>query len=278
MVNNIYNNLFKGALLLFVSALSLSCLSDKKDNDSIWIKKLRIIPSHHGPNPSVIVFTIHTNSELKEVLLSEKWDSVKFSGGYFDTINYNNRIIGIAESENQDELILGMRGAFYMFTEEELDSIVSLTFKEVEINFYYKDNIWTLKPIEKKEYILLSEKRDDNIWIEEFKIRNGYAAIPAKVFFTVHTNNDLKDLLLSEIWDSVKFSGGFFDSINFNKRIIDFTELENKNELIFEIVTDKFLIYKEYQLDSITSFTFKKLEIDIYYKDYHWTLKPREMP
>ena len=277
-----------GALLLFVGTLSLSCLSDKKDNDSIWIKQLRI-RHKYVPNPDAVVFIIHSNNEMKDVLLSEKWDSIKFSGGFFDTINYFNitdtfyrNVLGIAETENQDELIIGMTGNFSMFTEEQTDSIVSLTFKEVEINIYSKNKHWTLKPLEEKDDILffshLSEKMYDNIWIEEFRITYMLYERPPSVFFTVHTNSYLKELLLAEQWDSVKFSGGVFDTVNFNKRFIDIEKLENvenQDKLILRITTDRFYTLTKEDVDSIVSRTFKELDIDIYYKDYHWTLKPR---
>jgi len=275
-----YNTLFKiSTLLLFVSTLFLSCSSDKKD-DRIWIKELKIMRSG-SINPAAVVFNIHTNSELKELFLSEKWDSIKFSGGFFDTINFNNRIIRIVEPENKDELILGMSlGRFSRFTYEQLDSIVFETLKEVEINVYYEDKHWTLKPLEKKEDMVfsvqLSEEMYKNNWIEKLRITHMLFERYPSVFFTVHTNNVLKELLLAKRWDSIKFSGGVFDTINFNNRIIDIEKSENHDELILRIATNRFLTLTTEEVDSIVSSTLKELEIDIYYKDYHWTLKPLE--
>lgn len=133
--------------ILMVLLLS-SCLSEnpnhRKENDYLLSFRLIKDPS---PNPDKVAFKIHSSEKLKEVLLAEKWDSIRFSGGIFDTGSYNNRLIGIAETDTPNELILGMPTlSFLSHSQSEMDSIALITYNKVEIDIYFKTQNWKLKP------------------------------------------------------------------------------------------------------------------------------------
>jgi hypothetical protein len=110
-----------------------------------------IIPSISA-NPDATVFNIHVEDKLlREVLVAKRWDSIRFSGGLFDTLMFMllKPLIGIAEPDIPNELIIGMSKGGLEYTQNELDSIASLTFKEAEIDIYYNESHWKLKPLEK---------------------------------------------------------------------------------------------------------------------------------
>jgi hypothetical protein len=135
--------------LFFLILLVSSCLHENPDHrkeiDYLLSFKLIKDPS---PNPDKAVFNIHSSDKLNEVLLSEKWDSIRFSGGLFDTASYNQELIGIAKTEVQNELILGMHTlSFTSHTQAEMDSIASKTFEKVVLYVYHKNDIWELKPL-----------------------------------------------------------------------------------------------------------------------------------
>jgi len=139
--------------LFFLILLVSSCLNENPDHrkeiDHILSFKLIKDPS---PNPDKVVFNIHSSDKLKEVLLSEKWDSIRFSGGLFDTASFNQELIGIAETDVKNEMILGMHTiSFISHTQDEMDSIALITYNQVEIDIYYKTENWKLKPLVKKK-------------------------------------------------------------------------------------------------------------------------------
>ena len=140
--------------LLLSSCLSLcSCLShnDKFKRNDDWIKDFNLISSS-TPNPDKIVFRVHADDKLRALLLLENWDSIKFSGGFFDTLNFNKKVVGIAETDNPEEVILGLStGKFFMYTQNQMDSIASKTFDKIEVTIYYKADMWKLKPHVKNE-------------------------------------------------------------------------------------------------------------------------------
>jgi hypothetical protein len=130
-----------------------SCLNEnpasRKEIDYLLSFKLIKDPS---PNPDKVVFNIHSSNKLKDLLLSENWDSIRFSGGLFDTASYNQELIGIAETDIQNELILGMHTlSFLNHTQTEMDSIALITYNKVEIDIYYKTEKWKLKSLAKKK-------------------------------------------------------------------------------------------------------------------------------
>jgi hypothetical protein len=99
------------------------------------------------PNPAAIVFKIYADKELRDILLSEKWDSIKFSGGFLDTLDLRNRTVGVAESSLSSEILLGLPTAkFVMYTQHQMDSIALKTYEKVEINVFSKNGTWILKP------------------------------------------------------------------------------------------------------------------------------------
>jgi hypothetical protein len=139
--------------LIFVLVIVYSCLNENsslKKGES-YITSFKLILSN-TPNPDAAVFRIHSDIKLNELLLSEKWDSICFSGGLFDTINFNHRIIFITKTEMPNDLILGMRSAdFLTYSQSQMDSIASKTFEKVEVIIYYKTDKWKLKPRGKNE-------------------------------------------------------------------------------------------------------------------------------
>ena len=137
----------KAAYLFFILALAYSCLNknSSKSEDS-YLTSFELIKDP-SPNPDKAVFMIHSDVKLREVLLSEKWDSIRFSGGPFDTISYNQELIGIEETNIPNELIMGMHTlSFLTFTQAQMDSIASKAFEKVEVDVYYKTYKWKLKP------------------------------------------------------------------------------------------------------------------------------------
>jgi hypothetical protein len=142
----------KSIPLILIFVIVSSCfneLSSKKELN--YLMSFNLIEDT-SPNPDAAVFRIHSNSKLRELLLSEKWDSIRFSGGLFDTVDFNRptKIIGIAETDMPNELTMGMiTGGFLNYTQCQMDSIASETFKRVEVNVYYKTDIWKLKPLGK---------------------------------------------------------------------------------------------------------------------------------
>ncbi len=102
------------------------------------------------PNPAAIVFKINIDEELKEIMLFEKWDSINFSGGFLDTLDFRNRTVGVAESGLPNEIIIGLStGKFVMYTQLQMDSIASRNYEKVEINIFSKNKKWKLKPCDK---------------------------------------------------------------------------------------------------------------------------------
>jgi hypothetical protein len=83
-------------------------------------------------------------------MLFEKWDSINFSGGFLDTLDFRNRTVGVAESGLPNEIIIGLStGKFVMYTQLQMDSIASSNFEKVEINIFSKNKKWKLKPCDK---------------------------------------------------------------------------------------------------------------------------------
>lgn len=125
--------------------------SGNSRNENSYLISFKLIEDP-SPNPDAAVFRIHSDKKLKELLLSERWDSIRFHGGIFDTIDFNRqtKIIGIAETDLPNELTMGMiTSDFLNNTQTQLDSIASKTFEKVEVNVYHKDKIWKLKPLGK---------------------------------------------------------------------------------------------------------------------------------
>ena len=147
------NTLIKKSVLIVLIILAFSCSNrrsnDKEENNYIIGFRIRT-PS--SPNPDNIGFHIHVDNELlTEVLDFQKWDSVKFSGGVFDTARYNKYYIGVGvgETDAQNELLIAASiFGFKDYNQNEKDSISLLAFKDIEINIWYKDEKWTLKPLE----------------------------------------------------------------------------------------------------------------------------------
>jgi len=83
-------------------------------------------------------------------LLSGNWDSINYSGGIFDTINYGDRKINPVQNENSNEFIIGLPAfGFFKYSQNQMDSIASITYEKVEINIFSKDETWRLKPCDK---------------------------------------------------------------------------------------------------------------------------------
>jgi hypothetical protein len=142
----------KTFIIFIFTVLVCSCLNKHTNNEeeTYYITGFRGI-TRDTPNPTGAAFYIHTNSKpLREILLSEKWDRIRFSGGLLDTAQYNEYTLGVGETDVQSELIMGMW--FYSFdyyTQNEIDSIASVAFDDLEIDIYYNEDHWKLKPLEK---------------------------------------------------------------------------------------------------------------------------------
>ncbi len=141
----------KAVYLFFILALASACLNKNSSSGRIdsYLTSFELIKDP-SPNPDKAVLRIHSDVILREVLLSEKWDSIRFSGGLFDTISYNQELIGIAETDIPSELIMGMHTiSFLNLTQAQMDSIASKAFEKVEVNIFSKNNVWKLKPCDK---------------------------------------------------------------------------------------------------------------------------------
>jgi hypothetical protein len=143
----------KALYLFFILLLVHSCLNKNSspNKEGSYLSSFELIKDP-SPNPDKAVFRIHSDIKLREVLLSEKWDSIRFSGGLFDTISYNQELIGIAETDVPHELIMGMHTlSFLIFTQSQMDSIALKAFDKIEVTIYYKTDTWKLKPHVKNE-------------------------------------------------------------------------------------------------------------------------------
>ncbi len=135
--------------LIFILVLVSSCLNQHGSSkiEANYLISFKLIHSY-TPNPDAAVFRIHADTKLREVLISEKWDSIRFFGGLFDTIDFNlpTKIIRISETDMLNELTMAMI-TYLSYTQPQLDSIASKTFDKVEINVYCKSDVWKLKPM-----------------------------------------------------------------------------------------------------------------------------------
>jgi|GEM_PF-4170080 hypothetical protein len=137
--------------ILCFGLLLISCLSNKKSRNIFCVQKFELRATT-VLNPDKAFIKILTDKRLKKVLLSKEWDSINFSGGIFDTLNFNHRLIGVAETDSPNELVIGIATAkFFSCTQDQKDSIASITFEKVEINIFSKDGAWELKPCSKSE-------------------------------------------------------------------------------------------------------------------------------
>jgi hypothetical protein len=148
------NAIIKTSAITGFVILVWSCFSEpvKNKKETNYITNFNIV-TKNAPNPASTRFHIHIENELlREVLVSHKWGYISISGGLFGKVRYYYpHTAGIAETDIQNELIMGMHSPIVLshFTQNELDSIASLTFKEAEIDIYYKESHWNLKPLEK---------------------------------------------------------------------------------------------------------------------------------
>jgi len=141
----------KSLYLSFILVLVCSCLNESGNSrkEISYLISFRLI-ENPTPNPDAAVFRIHSDTKLRELLLSEKWDSIRFFLGIFDTIDFNRptKIIGIAATDSLNELTMGMiTGGFLSYTQSQMDSIASKTFEKVVVYVYHKNDIWELKPL-----------------------------------------------------------------------------------------------------------------------------------
>jgi hypothetical protein len=139
-------------IILILTILVWSCgIKQTNIKEEVnYIISYRII-TKNTPNPDSHIFHIQVeNKLLREALIAEMWDTVKVSGGHFIPALYRTQLLSwVDKTENPYELILGMNlSRFLSLTHEQKDSIAADTFKEVEINIWYKDEKWTLKPLE----------------------------------------------------------------------------------------------------------------------------------
>jgi len=131
--------------------LLISCLRSKDSKNIYCVQEFELIATT-VLNPDKVLFRITTDEKLREVLLHKGWDSINFSGGIFDSLNFNDKHIGVAETDKRDELMMGMATAkFFSYTQSQKDSIALITFEKVEINIFSKDEKWKLKPCEKSD-------------------------------------------------------------------------------------------------------------------------------
>ena len=134
--------------ILTILAWSCSNRPANETEENNYIVGFRIIkPS--SPNHDAVAFHIHIDNELlSEVLIVKKWDNIRLSGGIFDTAEYNKYEISAWESDVQNELLTSTSiFGFKNYNQTETDSISLIAFKDVEMNIYYKDDKWTLKPL-----------------------------------------------------------------------------------------------------------------------------------
>jgi len=131
--------------------LLISCLRSKNSKTIFCVQEFEI-KATTVLNPDKALFRITTDEKLREVLLHKDWDSINLSGGIFDTLNFNHKHIGVAETDKPDELMIGMATAkFFSYTQSEKDSIALITFEKVEIDIFSKDETWKLKPCERSD-------------------------------------------------------------------------------------------------------------------------------
>ena len=148
-------------IIPILTILAWSC-SNRPANDTEennYIVGFRIIkPS--SINSDGVIFHVHADNELLyEVLHVMTWDSMMFSGGIFDTADYNKYGIVTQGSRGGAWSMLWGIGkqnevrvrtsifSFDDYNQTETDSISLIAFKDVEMNIYYKENEWTLKPL-----------------------------------------------------------------------------------------------------------------------------------
>jgi hypothetical protein len=104
------------------------------------------------PNPDLIVFRVEVEDTLRDKLLTEKWDSISFSGGIFDTLGYKNPRIGVSEIDSTNELFLAISTAkFFPFSQIQMDSIALMNYQKVEISIFTRNETWKLRPCDKSD-------------------------------------------------------------------------------------------------------------------------------
>ena len=147
-------------ILILVSLFLISCVSHQpqKKQESICIDTFFISLSK-TPNPNSVVFIIKTDDSLRQTFKQKNWDSITFTGGIFDTINYNaynlvdfkkGRLIEpIWTEKNPEDYFIAFRtGRFSSFSQAQVDSIVSLTLPKVEITIGAYRKIWKIRKCE----------------------------------------------------------------------------------------------------------------------------------
>lgn len=77
--------------ILCSGLLLISCLSNKKSGNIFCVQELELIATT-VLNPDKVLVRITTDERLREVLLHKGWDSINFSGGIFDTLNFNHKL------------------------------------------------------------------------------------------------------------------------------------------------------------------------------------------
>ena len=138
-------------ILLCFGIPLISCLPNKNTKNILCVQEFKLIATT-VLNPDKVFFRITTDEKLRGLLLQKDWDSIKFSGGFFDTLNFNNKLIGVAETDKPDELMIGMATAkFFRYAQNQKDSIAARTYEKVEINVFSKDKTWKLKPCDKSD-------------------------------------------------------------------------------------------------------------------------------
>ncbi len=118
----------------------------------------------------------------------------------------------------------------------------------------------------------------NNKCISSFEFKFSATPNPAAIVFKISTDEELKDLMLFEKWDSISFSGGFLDTLDLRNRTVGVAESGLPNEIILGLSTGKFVMFTQHQMDSIASRTYEKIEINIFSKNKKWKLNPCDKP
>ena len=122
------NVAIKISVLVVLTTFVYSCTNkrsnDKEENN--YIMGFRILRPY-TPNPDGVIFHFYVDNELlTEVLEFQKWDKIQFSGGIFDTVDYNEYSIGVGvgETDVQNELLMAASiFGFKNYNQKEMDSI-----------------------------------------------------------------------------------------------------------------------------------------------------------
>ncbi len=136
-------------VLLLVVFFIGSCINGNKSEPirrESCIVSFRI-ESSLSPNPKAVRFRIFADDTLSGILLAEKWDSVLFHGGIFDTINFKYISIGVSGPDSLGVFGIGFPSwEFLGYKQDKLDSIALCSYEKLKVSIFYNGKVWSIKP------------------------------------------------------------------------------------------------------------------------------------